>query len=298
MKNTGYRQQKNTDRRVIPNKTFTSLLSSRKNHKSATEEINEWFNTNIDLDFKLISYWNNYVNITITLDTIEHKIKIVYPNDYPETKKGYMITEVYVDKITPLNFINKINTQCQGKILTLSRILSHLLKTHEQYKLKYSSQEKDVLREGLPLTTDANQKIVFCPKVESDENNWFQDNEDVVIHDNFTIPDKAFMNEIIPEISDTNDVSINEIIPEISDTNDVSMNEIIPKVPDTNDVSMNETVTISTPEVSVIETITIAHENVSISEVDTALTLEAPNIETIVIVDEEVLMDEIMVNNE
>src|SRR5690606_32319652 len=109
-------------------------------------------------DFKLISYWNNYVNITITLDTIEHKIKIVYPNDYPETKKGYMITEVSVDKITPLSFINKINTQCQGKILTLSRILSHLLKTHEQYKLKYSSQEKGALGKDLYSTIGSSQE--------------------------------------------------------------------------------------------------------------------------------------------
>lgn len=98
-------------------------------------ELKIWESENSNDDFKIISFVDNKILIYIRHEA-EHIIKLECPINYPKNRKGFNCREIGEQNEEKFSFIIfKASTQYQGKVLSIIRILTHLHKTLENYKL-------------------------------------------------------------------------------------------------------------------------------------------------------------------
>jgi ubiquitin-protein ligase len=139
-----------------------------KSDKIAVTEINDWYNKNKDTDIKIKICEGNKFILSLTHNG-EHLIEITYPKSYPENKKGFACKEILTDGITPIKFIKKANDQFENKILSIERVIDHLVNAFNKYKqVKKSAPEND---------SSNSFQVVFKANNVDDLNSWSINNE-------------------------------------------------------------------------------------------------------------------------
>ena len=145
---------------------------SKTRNKNALEELAIWKSNNQYNDFKIVSFNNNKLIVSMTHGT-EHIIEIECPNGYPEIRKGFSCYEISENVSDKLNFILKANEQFKGKILSLDKILTHLYKTFENYKRFKKIDDSHVTNNTNSTNTN---HVIFKSSI--DVNPWLSVTED------------------------------------------------------------------------------------------------------------------------
>lgn len=133
-----------------PYSTFiktTSKNSVRKIPKGVKEEIEDWFeNLKKDDDIEFLSHIEskNIIRMSMEFNKCHHVIDVIYPRNYPTIKIGFSAREVSRSNNDEyaLKFISIADEQFRGKVLSISRVLTHLETTFEKYKLKRGAGQK------------------------------------------------------------------------------------------------------------------------------------------------------------
>ena len=146
----------------------TKKGTNKGSNSSASQEINDWISVNKDNNVKIISH-NTDTNIIMMsmMYGKNHIIEIIYPEEYPEVKRGFGCREISIPGIIPLSFISKANEQFDNKNLSITRVITHLATTFLKYKQSKQTE------------TDNNTgHVIFSANASVDLNAWDITNDD------------------------------------------------------------------------------------------------------------------------
>ncbi|AYV85775.1 MAG: ubiquitin-conjugating enzyme E2 [Satyrvirus sp.] len=187
-----------------------------KDKKTAKEELDDWISKNTDSDVKFVSYDENIITLSMGIGDKNHIIEIVHPKSYPNIKKGFSCREISVIGLAPLNIIPKIKEQFDDKILSVERVLSHLVSMFNKYKSKKIENYPNLKQNSVPHVIFENDKqndnssntefniMTSIPESIEMINKMLNENEE---------NDKKFImlqNEFEKDISEINPIRFNE----------------------------------------------------------------------------------------